>query len=101
MPFEIDYGSDATRSAGDWSYETFAEADQAFNAMMREHPEATCWLLEPGRGRVPFMLAQDHGDGRCPEMHWRYRDLGGKAGHPSEPDPYSEFPEGNPRKHRS
>ena len=30
MPFEIDYGSDATRSAGDWSYETFAEADRAF-----------------------------------------------------------------------
>ncbi len=87
MPFEIDYGSDATRSAGDWSYETFAEADRAFNTMMREHPEATCTLycLATFTG-----LATYDGDGRRPEMHWRYRDLGGKAGHPSEPNPYSE-----------
>ena len=70
MPFEIDYSSDPTRSAG--------------TRGTRRSPRPT------GRGHVPFLLAAYDGDGRSPEMHWRYRDLGGKAGHPSEPNPYSE-----------
>jgi hypothetical protein len=42
--FEIYYGSDATRSAGDAIYKTLAGALSAYRSMVRQHPAASMAL---------------------------------------------------------
>jgi hypothetical protein len=78
--YEIQYGSDGTRSAGDAGFSSFRAADKAFVEMLTEHPEALTTLYEKRPGKTDLLLARlstltDHESYVCS----RYRDLGGKA----------------------